>query len=151
MVRLIAALAVTVTLAACAARAPTPAPVANAVVAPAEVMSVRPPPAVAATAVIAAQRHNVRAAPGFKGKDCSMVFPTIAPELMRPPKPVKVKARAHLVDGAVALVEVLSGPKPYRQPVINAMKQTTCRGGLTFAAEQTFVFGEAPVIAQSAR
>jgi hypothetical protein len=110
-----------------------------------------PPAAASAGPVTSVQRHNVRAAPGFKGKDCSMVFPTLAPDLLRPAKPVKVKARAHLVDGTVASVEVLSGPKPYRQPVIDAMKKTTCRGGLTFAADQTFVFSEAPVLAQSAK
>ena len=80
-----------------------------------------------------------------------MVSPTLDPDLTLRGKPVKVKARAHFVDGAVASVDILAGPKAYRQPVIDAMKQYTCKGGLTFVADQTFVFGIDPLSAKFAR
>ena len=70
-----------------------------------------------------------------------MVSPTLDPNLTLRGKPVKIKARAHFVEGAVASVDILTGPKEYRQAVIDAMKQYTCKGGLTFVADQTFVFG----------
>jgi hypothetical protein len=74
-----------------------------------------------------------------------MVSPDLNPDLMRPGKPATVKARARFVDGEVKSVEILSGPVAYRQPVIDAMKQYTCAGGLTFVADQTFVFGVVPL------
>lgn len=90
--------------------------------------------------------HRVaHAPPGFKGKQCDMVSPSLNPGLMRPGKPAKVKARAHFVDGEVQSVEILSGPAAYRQPVIDAMKQYSCAGGLSFVADQTFVFGVDPL------
>lgn len=85
------------------------------------------------------------APPGFKGKQCDMVSPSLTPGLMRPGKPATVKARAHFVDGEVKSVEILSGPAAFRQPVIDAMKQYSCAGGLTFVADQKFVFGVDPL------
>ena len=93
----------------------------------------------------------VYAEPGFKGKDCSMVSPQIDPTQMRPGKPARVKARAHFVDGAVTSVSVLSGPVSFRQPVVDAMKQYKCKGGLTFVADQTFIFGVDPLMDKSKR
>ncbi|WP_448171993.1 hypothetical protein [Rhizobacter fulvus] len=90
-------------------------------------------------------RRTVQAPPGFKGKKCEMVSPDLNPDLMRPGKPATVKARAHFVDGEVKSVEILSGPAAYRQPVIDAMTKYTCSGGLTFVADQKFVFGVDPL------
>jgi hypothetical protein len=90
-------------------------------------------------------RRPTHAAPGFKGKTCEMVSPDLNPDLMRPGKPATVRARAHFVDGSVRSVQILSGPAAYRQPVIDAMKQYTCAGGLTFVADQKFVFGVDPL------
>ena len=87
------------------------------------------------------------AAPGFNNKECAMVSPRLDPEQMKSGKVAKVKARAHFVDGFVVAIEILSGPKSYRQPVIDAMKQYTCKGALTFVAEQTFIFNNAPQMA----
>ena len=93
----------------------------------------------------------VKASPGFKGKDCEMVSPNLDPSLTLRGKPVRLKARAHFVDGVVTKVEILSGPREYRQVVIDAMKQYTCKGGLTFFADQNFVFGLDPLSAKVAR
>jgi len=90
-------------------------------------------------------RRVAHAPPGFKGKQCDMVSPSLNPGLIRPGKPATVKARAHFVDGEVKSVEILSGPVAYRQPVIDAMKQYSCAGGLTFVADQKFVFGMDPL------
>jgi len=38
----------------------------------------------------------------------------------------------------------LSGPRVYREAVVTAMKQYTCQGSPTFAADQTFVFAFPP-------
>lgn len=81
---------------------------------------------------------------GFKGKDCAMVSPILPADLRKQAKPATVRARAYFVDGAVTKVTVLSGPRLYREPVIAAMKQYTCKGFLTFAADQTFVFAFPP-------
>jgi hypothetical protein len=70
---------------------------------------------------------------------------------MRPGKPVTVRARARFVDGEVQSVDILSGPVAFRQPVIEAMRQYTCAGGLTFVAEQKFVFGIDPLSGRLAR
>jgi hypothetical protein len=80
-----------------------------------------------------------------------MVSPELNPDLMRPGKPSIVKARAHFVDGEVASVQILSGPAAYRQPVIDAMRQYTCAGHLTFVADQKFVFGVDPLSGRIAR
>jgi hypothetical protein len=90
-------------------------------------------------------QRSVAASPGFKGKQCEMVSPEVDPNMMRPGKPATVKARAHFVGGEVRSVQILSGPAAYRQPVIDAMKQYTCAGGLTFVADQKFVFGVDPL------
>jgi hypothetical protein len=87
----------------------------------------------------------IKAPPGFKGKQCEMVSPELDPNLLRPGKPATVRARAHFVDGEVKSVEILSGPAAYRQPVIDAMRQYTCAGHLTFVADQKFVFGLDPL------
>ena len=80
-----------------------------------------------------------------------MVSPQLDPSLIRPGKPVRIKARAHFVDGAVASVDVLSGPESFRPAVVGAMKKYTCKGGLTFDAEQTFIFGVDPLMGKSKR
>jgi len=80
-----------------------------------------------------------------------MVSPTLDPSLTLRGRPVKIKARAHFVDGTVARVDILTGPKAYRQAVIEAMKQYTCKGGLTFVADQNFVFGVDAASAKFAR
>ncbi|MES2992319.1 MAG: hypothetical protein V4844_12950 [Pseudomonadota bacterium] len=98
-----------------------------------------------ATSSSPGDRRPIHAAPGFKGKTCEMVSPDLNPDLMRPGKPATVRARAHFVDGEIRSVKILSGPVAYRQPVIDAMKQYTCAGGLTFVAEQKFVFGVDPL------
>jgi hypothetical protein len=74
-----------------------------------------------------------------------MVSPELNPDSMRPGKPATLKARAHFVDGEVKKVDILSGPVAYRQPVIDAMKKYKCAGGLTFVADQKFVFGVDPL------
>lgn len=89
--------------------------------------------------------RQVHGSPGFKDKQCEMVSPELNPDLMRPGKPATVKARAHFIDGEVKKVEILSGPAAYRQPVIDAMKKYKCAGGLTFVADQKFVFGVDPL------
>ena len=73
-----------------------------------------------------------------------MVSPILPADLRKQAKPATVRARAYFVDGAVTKVTVLSGPRLYREPVIAAMKQYTCKGFLTFAADQTFVFAFPP-------
>jgi hypothetical protein len=90
-------------------------------------------------------QRTVKAPPGFKGKQCEMVSPELDPNLQRPGKPATVRARAHFVDGEVTSVQILSGPLAYRQPVIDAMRQYTCAGHLTFVADQKFVFGVDPL------
>jgi len=80
-----------------------------------------------------------------------MVSPNLDPSLTLRGKPVRLKARAHFVDGVVTSVEILSGPKAYRQAVVDAMKQYTCKGGLKFFADQSFVFGMDPLSARIAR
>ncbi len=87
----------------------------------------------------------IHAPPGFKGKQCELVSPDLNPDLMRPGKPATVRARAHFVAGEVKSVQILSGPAAYRQPVIEAMMQYRCAGGLTFVADQKFVFGVDPL------
>ncbi len=94
---------------------------------------------------VAGTGRVVHAAPGFKGKQCEMVSPDLNPDLMRPGKPATVRAQAHFVGGEVRSVQILSGPAAYRQSVIDAMKQYTCAGGLTFVADQKFVFGVDPL------
>jgi len=90
-------------------------------------------------------RRATQAPPGFKGKQCEMVSPDLNPELLRPGKPAIVKARAHFVDGEVESVQILSGPVAYRQAVIQAIKKYKCAGGLSFVADQKFVFGVDPL------
>lgn len=90
-------------------------------------------------------QRSIAASPGFKGKQCEMVSPEVDPNLMRPGKLATVRARVHFVGGEVRSVQILSGPAAYRQPVIDAMKQYTCAGGLTFVADQKFVFGVDPL------
>ena len=107
--------------------------------------------ALAACSSTSGPSRTVHAPPGFKDKECAMVSPNLDPEQMRPGKPAKVKARAHFVGGSVASVDILSGPKAYRQPVIDAMKQYTCKGSLTFVADQTFVFGVDPLMGRAGR
>jgi hypothetical protein len=84
--------------------------------------------------------------PGFKGKDCAMVSPVLPAELRKLAKPGTVRARAYFVQGVVTKVTVLSGPRVYQEPVVSAMKQYTCQGFLTFAADQTFVFAFPPIL-----
>lgn len=84
-------------------------------------------------------------APGFKGKDCAMVAPTLSAEQRKLAKPATVRARAFFVQGVVTRVSILSGPRAYRDAVIAGMMQYTCKGAPTFAADQTFVFAFPPI------
>ena len=112
-----------------------------------------PPPVVAKTAEPSRSASTVRSdsqtlatsaarpsAPGFKGKDCIMVSPVLSAELRRQARPGTLRARAYFVRGEVTKVTILSGPRVYREPVVAGMKQYTCKGNLTFTADQTFVF-----------
>jgi len=73
-----------------------------------------------------------------------MVSPVLSADLRKQAKPGTVRARAYFVQGVVTKVTVLSGPRVYREAVITAMKQYTCQGSPTFAADQTFVFAFPP-------
>jgi hypothetical protein len=110
-----------------------------------------PPPAQAATTLAPGHPPTEQPTPaarnaqsGFNGKDCVMVSPLLPADVRKRARPGTVRARAHFVQGAVTQVTVLSGPRVYRQPVIAAMTQYTCKGSLTFAADQTFVFAFPP-------
>jgi hypothetical protein len=74
-----------------------------------------------------------------------MVSPELTYEQMRGP-PGTMKAHVKVVDGSVAAVTIRSGPKIYRQAVIDAVKKYTCKGEPTFEADQSFVFNTDPLM-----